>query len=277
MALKQYLQMPAYVANGGSGGAALILSGADFQVYAKEDYARATPLPTYYLNGQVRPALVSNRDGVIPPFMLDEVEAAVWRNGELEGPLICLEGITGAPGSNILPLRESLIEELTGPGEVRDFMDAEYHTSGLSAQLSAVVGTAASVEELTISVVLDTWLNQRTPGSDRNLTLWIAPFPCRIMWVALSFDYMSKAASDTDYVTFRFDRLAGGAATTLVDKTTQATGGEAITARTAWDFTQNAWTTADFAAGNLLTMSLNVAGTATIELPMTATIRYRPL
>lgn len=280
MAYKTYLQMPAYVANGGAGGAALILAGAAFQIFDKADLARTTPLPTFYLNGQLRSSLVSNRDGVIPPFMLDGVEGAVWRNGELEGPLICLEGITGAPGSNVLPLRDALIAELMNPGEVKTYMDSTYQTAGLSDQLTAVQGTAASVEELAASVVfgVGSTVNDVIFTNNRGTTLWVAPFPCEIVWAAISFDYADVPASDTDYLTVKLVHQPSPAVgNNIAVKTTQASGGEPIVARQAWDFSQVAWTPTIFDAGDLLRFDTDFTGTLQLRLPATVTLRYRPL
>lgn len=159
-------------------------------------------------------------------------------------------------------------------------------TDELAADLAAVKAATPTLEELlTVSQICCYAYGapSNTIGSSVWLTLLSAPFPMRVLSVALSFEYWSLAASDTNY--WQFDlaaHVAAGFGTPFATRTTQSTGPNAnsgITARTAWTFDAAAWSGGDLATGDGLAMKVTPVGTpaSSLRLPVTATIRYRPL
>lgn len=115
------------------------------------------------------------------------------------------------------------------------------------------------------------------------LTLATAPIPMRILSVTLSFEYWNLAASDTNYWRAELAvRVLSGASNIFATRTTQSTGANAngpIVARKAWTFDAAAWGPADLLAGESLMLRPSPTGSPASDwrLPMTATVRYRPL
>lgn len=115
------------------------------------------------------------------------------------------------------------------------------------------------------------------------LTLATAPIPMRILSVTLSFEYWNLAASDSNHWRAELAcRVLSGASNVFATRTTQNTGANAngpIVARRAWTFDAAAWSAADLLAGESLMLRPTPVGNPVSDwrLPMTATIRYRPL
>jgi hypothetical protein len=147
-----------------------------------------------------------------------------------------------------------------------------------------------SLEELLFANTVCCWTNSsQTPIRDITgavwMTLMFAPIPVRILSVTLSWEYWNLAASDTAY--WSADLAVRGPSTSgdydvFATKTTQLTGATAngpVVARQAWSFDSANWTTADLQAGDALMLKPAPVGSpaSNWRLPMTATVRYRPL
>lgn len=154
----------------------------------------------------------------------------------------------------------------------------------LAADVTALREQVPTLEDLLLSTVVPCWNNGLDKVSGATaFTLLVAPIPMRILSVALSFEYWSLPASDTNYWSVelnRGDAIKGY--TAIATRTTQTTGANAngaITARKAWTFDAAAWASADLAAGDLLRMTAAPGGSpaSDFDMPFTATIRYRPL
>lgn len=89
----------------------------------------------------------------------------------------------------------------------------------------------------------------------------VAAYSCDAVWAAGVFAG-SVAVSDTDYVTVSLSGPAG----TIVSKSTKATGGEAITAGSAWSFAGAGWNTTagTLAPGDVLTLTVTATGAVTV-------------
>lgn len=154
----------------------------------------------------------------------------------------------------------------------------------LAAELEMVKSSTPTLEEQFFSTVIPCWNNgiDRLPEATA-MTLAVAPWPMRILSVAISWEYWNLTASDTAYWKGELNRGTGpGGFTPFAAKTTQNTGGLAgggIAARRAWTFDSANWgTAADLAAGDLLRITWTpYGGVAALDLPLTATVGYRAL
>lgn len=70
-----------------------------------------------------------------------------------------------------------------------------------------------------------------------SLPVFVAPFACTVEWAALESHDSSVTASDVNFWTISVRRHRAGVTTTIISKTTQVTGGQAITTRVGWIFT----------------------------------------
>ena len=156
----------------------------------------------------------------------------------------------------------------------------------LAAEVAALKTQVPTLEEQLFSTVIPCWNN----GADKiegptAVTLLVAPIPLRVLSVAFSWEYWTLAASDTRFWRAELNKGTGpGGFTVFATRSTQITGAHAgggVTARKAWTFDAAAWTPggADLAAGELLRVTASPIGDplSSWDLPMTATIRYRPL
>lgn len=141
-----------------------------------------------------------------------------------------------------------------------------------------------TLEELIFSTVIPCWNNGADKiGSATAMTLLVAPIPLRVLSCALSFEYWSLAASDTRYWTAELNAGTGPlgfrSVATRSTRNTGATANGGVTARKAWTFDAAAWGPADLGAGELLRLTATPVGDPVTDwdLPMTATLRYRPL
>lgn len=148
----------------------------------------------------------------------------------------------------------------------------------MKTQLDAVQNTAASVEELGQSVFMPCWVSGASSSSSNNApTMWTAPFPCRVVAATIVWDYFSQATSNTNYLAITLRRrTSADASTDIATKTTQTTGGEAITARKPWDFAGGPWADVLFNAGDSLAFAWSLTGTITLSFPLAFTFRYVP-
>lgn len=119
---------------------------------------------------------------------------------------------------------------------------------------------------------------------DSRITLMIAPFPLRILSVAMSIEYGTVAESDTSYWIGTLESGTGAAGfPNIAAKTTQKNGalaGGAINARTPWTWDSANWNAeaAVLAKGQLLCVNWDEVGTpAALRFPQVYTIRYLPL
>ena len=139
------------------------------------------------------------------------------------------------------------------------------------------------MEDLLFSTVIPSWNGNTDITTSQRMTLMIAPIPVRVLSVALSWDYWSLPSSATDYWTAVLEKGTNPAGfPDIATRTTQNTGATAngpIVARVPWTFDAAEWNEdADMAAGELLTLLWSKTGVpAAMHLPMTATVRYRPL
>jgi hypothetical protein len=152
----------------------------------------------------------------------------------------------------------------------------------LAADLATLKTQVPIHEELLFSTILPCWNNAVDKLTNANaISLLVAPIPLRVLSCALSFEYWSLAASDSAYWTMTLSRGNTSGYTDIAARSTQNTGANAnggITARKAWTFDAAAWGDAELAAGDLLRLTVAPTGTvAAWDMPVTATIRYRPL
>lgn len=160
-------------------------------------------------------------------------------------------------------------------------------TDELAAEIATLKTQTPTLEELLTSTTVSCWRAAGAPSTYITgvtaLTLLVAPIPLRILSVALSFEYMNLTAHDVNYWKADLNRGDGpGGFTTFATRSTQVTGANAnggIVQREAWTFDAAAWTSSDLSVGDLLRVTFTPFGNpaADIGLPMTATIRYRPL
>lgn len=159
-------------------------------------------------------------------------------------------------------------------------------TDELAAQIEALTQQIPTLEDLLVSTTIPCWRASGNPATfisgSTALTLLVAPIPLRVLSVALSFEYMNLAASDTNYWRAELNRGSGASFTVFATRSTQNTGANAgggIAQRRAWTFDAAAWSPSDLNAGDLLRVTFTPVGNPAepIGLPMTVTIRYRPL
>ena len=153
----------------------------------------------------------------------------------------------------------------------------------LAADLETVKGSTPTLEDLLFSTVVPCWNNAADKLTGANaMTLLVAPIKLRVLSIALSWEYWSLAASDVNYWTLTVKKGSNPAGwTTIATRTTQNTGANAngaVAARSAWTFDAAAWGDADLNIGDLLRVDFAPTGSvAALDLPFTATIRYRAL
>lgn len=154
----------------------------------------------------------------------------------------------------------------------------------LEADLNLLRTQVPTLEEQLFSVVVPCWNNTSDKISGATaMTLLIAPIPLRILSAVCSWDYWNLPAHEANYWKADLNRGTGpDGFTSIAIKTTQTTGalaGGAVTARKAWPLDSANWGGADLAAGDLLRLTASPIGSPASDwdLPMTVTIRYRPL
>ena len=165
-----------------------------------------------------------------------------------------------------------------------ELVQLQAQVDGLAAQLAQLKTQVPDLEALQFSTVIPCWNNGADKISGATwLPVLVADIPQRILSVGLAFAYWNLAASDTSYwpVSLRKGNENGGWST-IATKTTQNTGataGGGIAKRMAWTFDSAAWGDADLAAGDLLLLCFDapVGSPAAVDLPVTVTVRYRPL
>ena len=120
----------------------------------------------------------------------------------------------------------------------------------------------------------------RTTGSYAT-TVLVAPYPLKVLSMAISFDNWSLTSSDTAYWDCQIKRWSAGVGTLLAERTTQSTGALAnggITPRVAWTFDSAPWVDTTFAAGELLLVRWAPTGSPALQqLPSTYTFRVWPV
>lgn len=162
-----------------------------------------------------------------------------------------------------------------------------------SVNLSSAVGLLAdrttllenstpTLEELLFSTTISSWNGSTDVTAATRFTLMVAPGPIEVLGVDFSFDYWSLASSSTAYWTATLEKGTGPAGfPDIANRDTQTTGGNAngpIVARQSWNFDAAAWGSANLAKGDLFCVTWGKTGSpAALHLPMTATVRYRPL
>ena len=168
--------------------------------------------------------------------------------------------------------RANLLYQYSPPGQadMAGAMVITQQISGLEAQQTQLMSVAATIDELSFTF---------TASSNAENPVWAAPFPCQVVACTAVFS-AGIAASDTTYeVVTLAKRPASAPATpaTIVTKTSQATGGEGVTAWKAWDFAGATWDPAaqTFATGDVLTVAIPNVGTPNLGSAR-LTIRYVP-
>lgn len=150
----------------------------------------------------------------------------------------------------------------------------------LAAQQSQLMSTAATIEELSTSIVLNGFpvsgnlVTETSSGS--AYTLWVAPFPCKVIAADYVREYGDVVASASNALTVTLSRVpaGGGTAQAIVAKSTAS---EAMTARATWSFDGAVWNDVTFAKGDYLRINHAVTGTATTRFPLCITWRYSPI
>lgn len=139
-----------------------------------------------------------------------------------------------------------------------------------------------TLEELMFTLSIPNWNGSTDVTAATRFTLLIAPVPVRVLSVDISFEYWTLVSSPTAYWQATLEKGTGPAGfPDIANRDTQATGANAngpIVSRQAWNFDAATWANADLAKGELLCVTWSKVGTpAALHLPMTATVRYRPL
>jgi hypothetical protein len=144
------------------------------------------------------------------------------------------------------------------------------------------LGDLATIEELTHGTLLDTAVDGSSP-------LFVAPFPCEILWAALLVGRLAgplQPTSDTDFWDVQLRRFRDASPVIVARKTTRHSAGpdlpagEAISHRVPWTFDAAVF---DKSARVLQANdALDVAFVATgspvaLGRPLYAQVRYRPL
>jgi hypothetical protein len=153
-------------------------------------------------------------------------------------------------------------------------------------ELEAVVlqlqDSVPTLEEQLFTVGIQSWNGLTDLTGATRFTLLAAPFALRVLSVDLSFEYWTLASSTVNFWTVVLER--GNQALGFPDictRTTAPSGANAnggITARMPWNFDGANWAGADLAKGELLCMNWGKTGAPdAINMPMIATVRYRPL
>jgi len=205
-----------------------------------------------------------------------------------------LGGIVAAPLGTMFRSSPALDR---GPGPTPTAFRAIVDTD-TEALIDQKIGDLASIEELTHGTALVTAQGTVVAGPDAqgrtyatSAPLFAAPFPCEVVWAALSVHRLSgvlQPLSNTSFweVQLRKWRPGATAAQVIARKTSRQTSGgglpagEAIPYRVPWTF--NA-TTLDPALrilqqGDMLDLAFYPYGTpAGFGQPVYAQIRYRPL
>lgn len=112
--------------------------------------------------------------------------------------------------------------------------------------------------------------------------MFVAPFPCKILSLAMVFDYWTIAASDTNYWQISLEKSSDGTTfPDIVNKSTQNTGalaGGGITGRKSWSLDSGAWGDATLNTGDVLDVLWTPHGSpAALKLPVLYTGRYAAL
>ena len=153
----------------------------------------------------------------------------------------------------------------------------------VAADLAEFKTQVPTLEEQLFSLLVPCWNNGADKLTNANaMTFLVAPFPLRVLSIALSWDYWSLPANDSNYWSLTARRGSNPSGWVVVaTRTTQSTGGNAnggVTARKAWSFDAAAWASADLLAGDLLRVDFTPVGAvADLDMPFTVTVRYRPL
>lgn len=157
--------------------------------------------------------------------------------------------------------------------------------SAASSAASAAVAplSAQQAQLMTVTPTIDELCIVYNTGTRNPSPIFAADFPCKIVAARAVWGGYSLAANDTNYLSLVLSkRTVADPATPLdiVAKTTQVTGGEAVTAMKSWSLNGGAWNTTNqtLAAGDVLSTRIDVVGTLS---PMPGTpvlmVRYQPL
>lgn len=164
--------------------------------------------------------------------------------------------------------------------------DAVSTANATQAQQTQLMTVTPTVDELSVaSTVNGAWIagawSQTLTTTNSTMGLWSAPFACKVVWAAVSWDNWSFTANDTNYWNVTLRRMdAAKAQYDITVKGTKVTGGESVVNRVTWVLNGGAWNTAAalFAAKDLLCIDVAPVGApAAMKFPITATFRYQPL
>jgi hypothetical protein len=115
-------------------------------------------------------------------------------------------------------------------------------------------------------------------ATSHNLSIFTAPFSCRILSVSLVADRTPVGGSDANnYVKATVRKRNPDQ--TLTDIVTKSTTGEEWELRVPWNFDMMTWDEAarTFDADDMLFITFDTAGTGLTRYPMNVTVRYQPL
>lgn len=152
-----------------------------------------------------------------------------------------------------------------------------------NAQLTAFQGTAASTEELSMSMLFGGFPSNADTAitSNRDCGVWIAPFTCKITWASWFFDYLNMPVDSVNFleVYVKKYKLDGSNNSIVGKKTNSVANGGAIQQRVSYGYSNANWdeTSRILAEGETLSIGIRTNGTAQFRIPFTFTFRYRPL
>ena len=142
----------------------------------------------------------------------------------------------------------------------------------VAASVNAALGDLPTKEQLTAGALVNSNISAASNST------WIAPFPVTVAQFALTTWLTDVAASDTDYWTVEIGRYRANDGKPVATKTTQATGGAAITRRTEWNFDASTFhaTYKSFSKGDIIYCKLTPTGSPGPLGTVQMTARYEP-
>jgi hypothetical protein len=141
------------------------------------------------------------------------------------------------------------------------------------AVIEEIASKSAAVGELFAS-----HYNPATVSATTSFPVFVAPFALQVKQIGVMVWSANIAVSDTNYWRFAARRSRANVEVEFASKSTQLTGGEAISARTEWNFdavTFNA--NSLIAKGDSVGFAIFATGAPTAMVGIVATFRYEPV
>jgi hypothetical protein len=157
---------------------------------------------------------------------------------------------------------------------------------GYTAFFDAAPGGNATIDGLwlpggilTEEDLFATGYHQPTIPATNSFPIFVAPFALRVKQAAIVVWNSSITADDTNYWRFAIRRTRAGAAAEIASKSTQLTGGQALTSRTEWNFDAAVFSATNglISKGDIVDLAAFMTGAPTNLVATTCTVRYEPV